>query len=255
MWFASGDKGGKWKKQQREPLEEALGEEDELELQMRPIPRTDAGLIHFKKETYWKIPDDVCTDKRHCHNRLNKGRMDLEYLKQIQDELLSQKSDIDVDDGVQELNYVMESLVHRMQHGNDNRADEAKLYQKIRMLNNTMEIYTAPTEPEDDVNPSWGRSFTKPALDKKQREHQSEKIRCMEMLLEKISLRMKAAYKCAYKLEEQQNEVKSCYSECKSFMTHVKEEVEYKSLMTYVKELARRGDIVELMQVGDRQLF
>ncbi|GJW92276.1 hypothetical protein Tco_0169829 [Tanacetum coccineum] len=47
------------------------------------------------------------TDKKRCHNRLNKGRTDLEYLKQVQEELLSMKSGNYVDDGSQELNYVV----------------------------------------------------------------------------------------------------------------------------------------------------
>ncbi|GJU41535.1 RNA-directed DNA polymerase, eukaryota [Tanacetum coccineum] len=35
---------------------------------------------------------DVGADKKRCHNRLNKGRMDLEYLKQVQEELLSNRA-------------------------------------------------------------------------------------------------------------------------------------------------------------------
>ena len=50
---------------------------------------------------------NVGTDKKRCHNRLNKGRMDLEYSKQVQEELLSMKSGNYVDDGPQELNYVV----------------------------------------------------------------------------------------------------------------------------------------------------
>ncbi|GJY21236.1 hypothetical protein Tco_0393802 [Tanacetum coccineum] len=51
---------------------------------------------------------NVGTDKKRCHNRLNKGRMDLEYSKQVQEELLiSNELDKMPIDGAQELNYVV----------------------------------------------------------------------------------------------------------------------------------------------------
>ncbi|GJX43396.1 hypothetical protein Tco_0260072 [Tanacetum coccineum] len=117
-------------------------------------------------------PIDVGTDMKCFHNRLNKGRMDLEYSKQVHAELLLPKKPID--GGAQELNCV--------------------------------------------------------------------NIKCMERELEEISSLRKKAYKCAYKHGDQQNEVKSSYTE-------------YQSLMTYVKELARRGDTDELIQVCHMQLF
>ncbi|GKE41968.1 hypothetical protein Tco_1469252, partial [Tanacetum coccineum] len=52
-------------------------------------------------------PTHVGADKKRRHNRLNKGRMDLEYLKQVQEEILSKKLGNYVDDGPQELNYVV----------------------------------------------------------------------------------------------------------------------------------------------------
>ncbi|GKE56896.1 hypothetical protein Tco_1496081, partial [Tanacetum coccineum] len=95
---------------------------------------------------------DVGTDKKRCHNRLNKGRMELEYSKQVQEELLiAMELDEMPTDGAQELNYVMESLIHRVQHGNNKRADKAKLYHGIRNANNTIiEIHIEPQEPDDD---------------------------------------------------------------------------------------------------------
>ncbi|GJQ94268.1 hypothetical protein Tco_0005407, partial [Tanacetum coccineum] len=66
-------------------------------------------------------------------------------------------------DGAQELNYVTESLVHRIRHGNNKWADEVKLYHEIRNLNDTIEIYTEPTEPDDGPDP-WQR---RPNLDKR----------------------------------------------------------------------------------------
>ncbi|GJX43399.1 ribonuclease H-like domain-containing protein [Tanacetum coccineum] len=66
------------------------------------LPRTDVG---FVGET---SPINVGTDKKRCHNRLNKGRMDLEYSKQVQEELLiSKELDKMPIDGAQVLNYVV----------------------------------------------------------------------------------------------------------------------------------------------------
>ncbi|GJY28534.1 RNA-directed DNA polymerase, eukaryota, reverse transcriptase zinc-binding domain protein [Tanacetum coccineum] len=109
-----------------------------------------------------KCKIDVGTDKKRCHNRLNKGRMDLEYSKQVHAELLLPKKPID--GGAQELNCVIgENLVHRIQHGNNKRAEEAKLYHEIKNLNDSIEIYTEPTA----VNETWRRNWPwRPALPK-----------------------------------------------------------------------------------------
>ena len=68
----------------------------------------------------------------------------------------------------------MESLVHRIQHGNNKRAEEAKLYHEIRKLNETIEIYTAPTEPADPPKRRGdpGRSSRRRARDKQYQQHQ-----------------------------------------------------------------------------------
>ncbi|GJU05124.1 hypothetical protein Tco_1121554 [Tanacetum coccineum] len=127
-----------------------------------------------------KCKIDVGTDKKRCHNRLNKGRIDLEYSKQ------------------------MESLVHRIQHGNNKRAEEAKLYHEIKNLNDSIEIYTEPTA----VNETWRRNWPwRPALPKGYKQQQLKNIKCMERELEEISSLRKKAYKCAYKHGDQQNEV------------------------------------------------
>lgn len=49
----------------------------------------------------------------------------------------------------------MESLVHRIQHGNNNRGEEKKFFHEIRNLKETIETYTAPTEPDPRSN--WRR--------------------------------------------------------------------------------------------------
>ncbi|GJZ01391.1 hypothetical protein Tco_0519352 [Tanacetum coccineum] len=76
------------------------------------LPRTDVGFLHLTTKRDWygreTSPINVGTDKKSCHNRLNKERMDLEYSKQVQEELLiSKKSDKMPIDGAQELNYVV----------------------------------------------------------------------------------------------------------------------------------------------------
>ncbi|GKC75613.1 hypothetical protein Tco_1126387, partial [Tanacetum coccineum] len=212
---------------------------------------------------------DIGTDKKRCHNRLNKGRMDLEYSKHVQEELLIlKKSDKMPIDGAQELNYVMESLVHRIQHGNNKRADEAKLYHEIRNVNDTIDICREPAECDDDPDPWEIHRERRRNIDKRYKQRQlkivliqreqartirkgqliqdldrlRKNIKCMETSLEKISPMKKKAYKCAYKHGAQQNEAKSSYTE-------------YQSLMTYVKELARKGDTDELIKVCHMQLF
>ncbi|GKB83576.1 hypothetical protein Tco_0950471 [Tanacetum coccineum] len=154
-----------WKKQHIKNVEKDLRETVNHELPMKSITKRD----WYGRQTS-RI--DVGTDKKRWHNRLNKGRMDLEYSKQVHAELLLPKKPID--GGAQELNCV--------------------------------------------------------------------NIKCMERELEEISSLRKKAYKCAYKHGDQQNEVKSSYTE-------------YQSLMKYVKELARRGDTRELMKICHRQLF
>ncbi|GJS72657.1 proton pump-interactor 1-like protein [Tanacetum coccineum] len=281
MCFSTSEKRGEWKKQNIKHLEEALGGLKH-KIRMSSIPRTGTGFLDLTntcREPSKKSGETtiyVGTDKKRCHNRLTKGRMDFDYCKQVQEELLSsmksynerplfdyygQKEPNYVVHGARELNHVMESLIHRIQHGNNNRAEEAKLHHEIRNLKDTIEIYTAPVPAADNRYERYSCWSMRVFSDKQYKQivlNQLAKartvkrtqlnleldlsrknIRCMERVLEQISSRMMKAYKGAYKLGEQQNEVKSSYTE-------------YKSLMTYVKELARREDIEELMQVYDR---
>ncbi|GJW64749.1 hypothetical protein Tco_0116633 [Tanacetum coccineum] len=207
MWFSSCDKRREWKKQHIKNVEKDLRETVNHELPMKSIPRPDDGFLCLTTKRDWygrqTSPIDVGTDKKRCHNRLNKGRMDLEYSKQVHAELLLPKKPID--GGAQELNCVMESLVHRIQHGNNKRAEEAKLYHEIKNLNDSIEIYTEPTA----VNETWRRNWPwRPALPKGYKQQQLKNIKCMERELEEISSLRKKAYKCAYKHGDQQNEVK-----------------------------------------------
>ncbi|GJZ56646.1 zinc finger, C6HC-type containing protein, partial [Tanacetum coccineum] len=120
------------------------------------------------------IIQEIGTDKKRCHNRLNKGRIDMEYSKQVQVEfLISKKSDNMPIDGAQEFNYVMESLVHRIQHGNNKRADKAKLYNEIRNVNDTIDACREPAEPDDDPDPSGRYGWNwRPNHDKRNKQRQ-----------------------------------------------------------------------------------
>ncbi|GKC15085.1 hypothetical protein Tco_1011867 [Tanacetum coccineum] len=175
MWFSSCDKRREWKKQHIKNVEKDLRETVNHELPMKSIPRPDDGFLCLTTKRDWygrqTSPIDVGTDKKRCHNRLNKGRMDLEYSKQVHAELLLPKKPID--GGAQELNCVMESLVHRIQHGNNKRAEEAKLYHEIKNLNDSIEIYTEPTA----VNETWRRNWPwRPALPKGYKQQQLKVI-------------------------------------------------------------------------------
>ncbi|GJV19835.1 zinc finger, C6HC-type containing protein [Tanacetum coccineum] len=104
----------------------------------------------------------------------------------------------------------METLVHRIQHGNNKRADKAKLYNEIRNVNDTIDACREPAEPDDDPDPSGRYGWNwRPNHDKRNKQCQLKK---------------------------------SSYTE-------------YQWLITYAKELARRGDTDELMQVCHMQLF
>ncbi|GKB89934.1 hypothetical protein Tco_0962206, partial [Tanacetum coccineum] len=169
-----------------------------------------------------KCKIDVGTDKKRCHNRLNKGRMDLEYSKQVHAELLLPKKPI-----------------VWIQHGNNKRAEEAKLYHEIK-IKRFIEISHRANTLFNEIGGEKLAMESSPAKGYKQQAMKN--IKCMERELEEISSLRKKAYKCAYKQGDQQNEVKSSYTE-------------YQSLMKYVKELARRGDTHELMKICHRQLF
>ncbi|GJW96594.1 zinc finger, CCHC-type containing protein [Tanacetum coccineum] len=87
--------------------------------------------------------------------------------------LISKKSDNMPIDGAQELNYVMESLVHRIQHGNNKRADKAKLYNEIRNVNDTLDACREPAEPDDDPDPSGRYGWNwRPNHDKRNKQRQ-----------------------------------------------------------------------------------
>ncbi|KAL4573291.1 hypothetical protein LXL04_020091 [Taraxacum kok-saghyz] len=145
MRFSQDDKYLEWKTHELMCHERFLKVEPHLP--MRPIPRTP-GFFHLTEEDS-QSSVEVGTDRKRCHKRLKKEWIDMEYLKQVQEELLSSlKSDRRPIHGAQELNNVMESLVQRIQHGNNNRREETKFFHEIRDLKETIEKYTAPTKPD-----------------------------------------------------------------------------------------------------------
>ncbi|KAI3503485.1 hypothetical protein L1887_31928 [Cichorium endivia] len=275
MWLARGDYDLQRKTRELMFFERALGEV-KPHLPMRPIPRT-TGFFHLAEHDT-ESPVNVGTDRKRCHKRLMKERMDLEYLKQVQEELLSSmNSGRRPIHGTQELNDVMESLVHRIQHGNNNRGEETKLFHEIKNLKETIEKYTAPTEP--DPRNHWRRYYVggsrRQLYEKQTRQHRikillnqiddikrdqkertakvtrlkveldlvGKSIKSMERELEKLNLKRIKAYNCAYKHVEQKevlSSVKSSYGD-------------YLSPMRYVKDVvAPKEDIVALRHGFDR---
>ncbi|CAI9299707.1 unnamed protein product [Lactuca saligna] len=143
-----------WKSSSLMCLERATVDDVKPHLPIRPIPRT-AGFLHLT-ENDPQSPVYIGIDRKRCHKRLKKERIDMEYVKQVQEELLySMKSGNRPTHGTQELNDVMESLVHRIQHGNNNGREEKKFFHEIKNLKETIETYTAPTEPDPRSN--WRR--------------------------------------------------------------------------------------------------
>ncbi|KAL7587945.1 hypothetical protein Lser_V15G40698 [Lactuca serriola] len=232
-----------WKSRDLMYLQRATVDDVKPHLPIRPIPRT-AGFLHLT-ENDPQSPVHIGTDRKRCHKRLKKERIDMEYLKQVQEELLSSmKSGNRPTHGTQELNDVMESLVHRIQHGNNNQREEKDFFHEIRNLKDTIETYTAPTEPDPrsnwrryDVGGSRRRLYneqmrqhrikinlnqidaikrdlkertTKVTRLKAELELVRKSIRSMDRELEKLNSKRIKAYKCAYNYGEQKEE-KSSY--------------------------------------------
>lgn len=121
-------------------------------------------------------------DRKRCQKMLNKkGGVETHYLEQVHEELLSSKKSHGITpSGTQEVNDLvfvvdkflniipyrsiytlcinlmissihnskMESMAQRIQHGNKNRADEMRIYNHMRKVKETREMYTAP-EPNN----------------------------------------------------------------------------------------------------------
>ncbi|KAD4981771.1 hypothetical protein E3N88_18442 [Mikania micrantha] len=109
----------------------------------------------------------VTPDRKRCQKRMiKKGRMDVEYLQQVQTEhLFLKKPSGKTSSDIQELNDMIESMVQRIQHGNKKRVDEIKLYQQISNFKETKEIFIA-REP----NPQRQQWYTRELTSKRDRD-------------------------------------------------------------------------------------
>ncbi|XP_076884674.1 uncharacterized protein LOC143533938 [Bidens hawaiensis] len=215
-------------------------------------------------------------DRKRSQKRLiKKGRIDIEYLQQVEEERLSfPKSSSMASNSTQELDDMIESMVQRIRHGNKKRADEMKMYQEIDDFKKTKEIFISQQpNPQSNHMPTRGRSSKRDLDWKRYREHklkillddiESKKweqirrratiirlktelgqvrksISCLNNKLKNVDLKRIEAYKTAYEFLGQKEEMNSIYNEYQSFKTHV-------------KELARKGDVVEIKYACDAQV-
>ncbi|KAI3736161.1 hypothetical protein L6452_15695 [Arctium lappa] len=265
MWFSTCDKYIEWKTREIKNLEASLGKV-EPRAPTSSVPRT-TGFVCLTDQKDGQTPDR----KRYQKRMIKKDRMDMEYLQKVQEELLYSKKSSCV---TQELNDLIESMEHKVRHGNQNRADEMKMYREIRNIKETREMYNAPKpdprsywytkERPSKRDTDWNRSMQhrihirlddiekiKTGLMGRKRrvtrlKSELERVRkgigYLQKELEDVNSKRIEAYKRAYELREQKKETKSSY-------------VEYQSLMTYATRLARKGDVVGLKQACDTQLF
>ncbi|KAK1406665.1 hypothetical protein QVD17_42172 [Tagetes erecta] len=94
------------------------------------------------------------TDRKCCPTK--KGKIDIEYLKRVQEELMSAKKTTGMtSSGTQQLNDLIKIMVQRIQHGNKNHADEMKLYSAVKEVMETREIYTKPELKPEHYSDRW----------------------------------------------------------------------------------------------------
>ncbi|XP_071697220.1 uncharacterized protein [Rutidosis leptorrhynchoides] len=217
-----------------------------------------AGFINLT-ENGEQTPLRLGMQVKRCHNRLKKERTDLEYLHQVQNELLSMKSNGKPIHGTQELNNVNKSLVDRIKHGSNNLRNEHKILHEIEKINETIEIYSEPTQPvyrryyfehsdrgkripsqlyNYNLQRTLKEHIAKVRRLKADRDQVRKSFRHMERALDKFYKKIKKVYNIACKHEEQNIQESSINNE-------------YELLMKKVKELARNGDVVGLMQIFD----
>ncbi|CAI9299559.1 unnamed protein product [Lactuca saligna] len=142
MWFTQQDQYIQWKKQEINNLESYLCKV-EPHLPTNSVPRT-TGFLHLSEK------DAVRADRKRYQKRLiKKGRMDVDYLHQVKEELLCLKKCSGMTSScTQEIKDLMESMAQRIQHGNKNRLEEMRIYLEMRNLKETRDIYTSPDPDE-----------------------------------------------------------------------------------------------------------
>ncbi|MFS8024287.1 hypothetical protein Hanom_Chr16g01461471 [Helianthus anomalus] len=267
MKFSHLDKQLKWKIQEIKDLEHCeLGIKHHLPFMLEP--RTTGFFQLPEKDARTMIRQG----RKRCQKRLIKnGRMDMEHLQQVEEQLLCSKKSIGITScGTQELNDMIKSMVQSIQHGNKKWANEIQIQQEISKFKETVDNAPEP-EPYDDRR--WKRMARFERIWKRNKEH-SLKIRLeeleqikrkiigrkakvtrlkaelehvrknissLEKEIENVNTKRSEAYKRGYELGEQKKDLSSSYTE-------------YQSLMRYAKELAHKGDAVGLKQACGTQV-
>ncbi|KAI3515421.1 hypothetical protein L1887_14317 [Cichorium endivia] len=233
MWFTQHDQCIQWKTEEIKNLEHYL-RKDEPHLLRNSVPRTTGFVRLPEKDSRTPVMPDR---KRYQKRLIKKGRMDMDYMQQVKEDLLSlKKSGGMTSTGTQEVNDLIEGMAQRIQHGNKNRVDEMRIYLEMRNIKETREMYTAP-EPDRPHN-SWyaiERHSKYHADWKRARKHKinirldeiedmkmdlkgrkarvarlkselelvRKSISCLRKKLEDVNTKRIKAFKCAYDQEEQ----------------------------------------------------
>ncbi|XP_024990803.1 proton pump-interactor BIP131-like [Cynara cardunculus var. scolymus] len=263
MWFSQCDEHIDWRKEEIKYLEAILGKV-ELRLPMK-----------FSAENNWfRMLDRSKRWPMGSKRLIKKDRKDMDYLEQVQEELLSSKKSTGMTScGTRDLNHLIGSMEHGIRHGNKNRADEMKMYSEIRNVMETREVYNAP---EPDPPSYWypRERLSKRDIDsnrfiqhkikirldeiekierdltgrkrrvkrlKSELEFVRKNISHLQKELQDVTSKRLKAYERAYELGEQKKELKLDYKE-------------YQLLRRYAKSLARKRDVVELKQACDTQV-
>nr|XP_043632282.1 proton pump-interactor BIP131-like [Erigeron canadensis] len=215
-------------------------------------------------------------DQKRCQRRLiNKGRMDMEYLQQVEEELLSTKKIGGMTScGTQELNDLIKSMAQRIQHGSKNRKEEMKIHDKLRELKITREIFTAQ-EPKTSY---YGRRSE--YWDKRQEESQRRYKQSLKSIVKndlydlEIMKKSQMAYKTKVmrleaKLQHVKKDIISLQKELEDVHSQMKimynliqmapksQETcydEYQTLLMNVKDVAQTRDVATVKQLCDIQV-
>ncbi|KAJ0448030.1 hypothetical protein HanHA89_Chr17g0712111 [Helianthus annuus] len=175
MRFLDLDRQIEWRMLEIENLQRWDPDKLNLNLPISSVSRTTRVYCLTGKDAQTPVRPDL----KRCQKRLvKKGSMDINYLKEVQEEhICSMKSSEIPYSGTQELNDMVcffqliitvnlfyfnlingyfiyklkiKSMLQRIQHGNKKRADEMKIYEELSNFLETKESYIAP-EPR----PHW----------------------------------------------------------------------------------------------------
>ncbi|XP_023757102.1 proton pump-interactor BIP131 [Lactuca sativa] len=205
-------------------------------------------------------------DQKRCHKRLiKKGKLDTEYLQQVQEELLSSKKSGGMNScGRQQLKYLVKTMAQRIQHGNTNsRADEMIIYHETKNVNETREIlYTAPeSEPHSHWHSRERKS--KRDIDCERAMQHKIKIRLDDIEDMKMDLRGRKARVARLKADLElvrksisclQKELEDVNTKRSKAYKRAYELGEKKKGLRYANALIRQGDVVGLKQVCETQV-